>query len=379
MGAVELMSISADRGRLQDAADAAVLDAAGELSVAGPGGVIERTQAYALQRAADVATRQELEAAATLNNNTVELVVTARRGSFFGNLLPPGGFHTRVTASAASVGSVPLCVVALHGSGSVIHLQNTARIQATGCLISANRDLETAAGTRVDSTEIQLAGVQRGSGVVNPSALAGAPVAADPFATRQADINSVVAACSSARNTDYDADERTITLNPGAYSGNIKATEEGTIRLNPGVYVFCNGGRLEMDHDGRLEGNGVTIFVAQGFQFAVKEEAEIELYGSRTGQWAGMVMVAPPTRTSDIVFEAKHWRRLEGVIYTPAARLVVQGSASAAAESNWTVTVAKQILVKGSPTLTINSNYAASDVPVPGGVGPTSSGPRLAR
>ena len=72
-----------------------------------------------------------------------------------------------------------------------------------------------------------------------------------------------------------------------------------------------------------------------------------------------------------------HVESLLGVIYIPSARLVVRGTADVARESAWTVIVAKGLRLDGSPSLFINANYGASDVPVPSGVGPRAGGARL--
>jgi hypothetical protein len=70
-------------------------------------------------------------------------------------------------------------------------------------------------------------------------------------------------------------------------------------------------------------------------------------------------------------------RNLLGVVYIPEAKLIVQGTDQIAEQSAWTVIVARQLQLKGSPTLVINRNYAVSDVPVPTGVGNVNTEARL--
>ena len=57
--------------------------------------------------------------------------------------------------------------------------------------------------------------------------------------------------------------------------------------------------------------------------------------------------------------------------------MFVEGKDEVARDSAWTVIVARMLQLKGSPSLIINANYAASDVPVPDGVGPRSGGAQL--
>jgi hypothetical protein len=79
----------------------------------------------------------------------------------------------------------------------------------------------------------------------------------------------------------------------------------------------------------------------------------------------------------DFLISADHVESLLGVIYVPSARLIVEGTADVARDSAWTVIVARELRLSGSPSLFINANYDASDVPVPSGVGPRTGGSRL--
>ena len=63
---------------------------------------------------------------------------------------------------------------------------------------------------------------------------------------------------------------------------------------------------------------------------------------------------------------------LLGTIYLPAGRLVVDANTPVANKSAYTVIVTRQLEVDSGPNLVLNSDYSATDVPVPAGVGPTS-------
>lgn len=56
---------------------------------------------------------------------------------------------------------------------------------------------------------------------------------------------------------------------------------------------------------------------------------------------------------------------------------MVDGKDEVAEESDWTVVVAKEIMLKGATRLTPNTDYAGSDVAVPVGVGPSGAAVRL--
>ncbi|MBF0665808.1 MAG: hypothetical protein IR159_09765, partial [Brevundimonas sp.] len=118
-------------------------------------------------------------------------------------------------------------------------------------------------------------------------------------------------------------------------------------------------------------------FFDQQSKFEFKDQARVNLDGRKSGPYAGIVMGAMRDNKQDFVVSADHVESLLGVIYVPSARLIVEGSSDVARDSAWTVIVAEELQLKGSPSLFINANYDASDVPVPNGVGPRTGGSRL--
>ncbi len=70
--------------------------------------------------------------------------------------------------------------------------------------------------------------------------------------------------------------------------------------------------------------------------------------------------------------------KLLGTIYLPSGTLKVDVLGLVAADSAYTVIVADRLDVKRA-NLVINSDYGATDVPVPQGVGPTGGSVSLAR
>jgi hypothetical protein len=82
------------------------------------------------------------------------------------------------------------------------------------------------------------------------------------------------------------------------------------------------------------------------------------------------VIVTTRTNTNTFTISSDAAKQLEGAIYIPSATLAVSGTGNqVAAQSAWTVVVAKGLQLQGSPDLVINSNYSNSSVPVPAGVG----------
>ena len=70
---------------------------------------------------------------------------------------------------------------------------------------------------------------------------------------------------------------------------------------------------------------------------------------------------------------------VNGTIYVPAAKLMVDGGKRTGQTSPWTVVASKGLAVNQSTDLVINATYASSDVPVPIGVGTKVGSTRLTR
>jgi hypothetical protein len=120
-----------------------------------------------------------------------------------------------------------------------------------------------------------------------------------------------------------------------------------------------------------------VLFFDKASKFEFKDQAVVNLDGRKEGPYAGIVMGGTRDNTQDFIISADHVESLLGVIYVPSAKLIVEGKSEVAKDSAWTVIVAKEMQMKGSPSLFINANYSASDVPVPAGVGNRAGGSRL--
>ena len=384
MGAAELAALNVERGRMQDAADAAVLAGAQEISVGAKHGVAERAEALALTHLAQAGGRSTLTAEGKLERGgrALRLTLHSRRPSFFGDLLPPGGFQTHVESVAQPMNQRPLCVLATYTGGDAIKVEGKSRIEASGCGIHSNRDLEVQSAARLAAGQIEVSGASKGSGAVTPAPQTGASRRADPFADRSV---SIPASCLGAAKQDRKVGENgALTLAAGIHRGSVEAAKNGRLTLSPGVHYFCDGDLIVKENASVL-GDGVVLFFHRTSRLKIEGSARADLLGLKDGDWAGFLIVA--ARDQDDPFEIKsvNARRLEGVIYLPAGRLqvdttdptlgVVAGDVSEAAK--WTVVVAKELVVKGAPYLHINDDYAGSPVPVPAGV--ITRGAKLSR
>ena len=61
---------------------------------------------------------------------------------------------------------------------------------------------------------------------------------------------------------------------------------------------------------------------------------------------------------------------LLGTVYMPKGRLIIDATRPIADRSAYTVLVVQQLDLYEGPNLVLNTDYRASDVPIPEGVGP---------
>jgi hypothetical protein len=311
---------------------------------------------------------------------TVELV--ANRPSFFVNLLPPGGFTIRVRSVAASMGSAPLCVLA-HGvdkslltvdlslvkvkageNGPGLFLENNSRMEAPACLVQSNDDLTVGTSARLVAAVARAAGLARGN--ISPSGESSAPIITDPFSDYDLSIPETCPKDSGPKVKISGAE----TLPAGVHCGGLELDQAAVLTLAPGEHYFV--GDVKVKGDAQFTGKDVVLVFDKASKFEFRNNSRISLEGRKTGKLAGFVVITTRDNTHDFNMDSGRIEAMLGTIYIPNARLVIEGTQKVAEESDWTVIIAKQVNLKGSPALVVNANYATSNVPVPVGVGPSA-------
>ncbi len=68
-----------------------------------------------------------------------------------------------------------------------------------------------------------------------------------------------------------------------------------------------------------------------------------------------------------------------GNIYLPNGRLYVDAEDDVAEDSAYTAIVARKVELSAGPTLHLNTDYGATDIPVPSGIGPVGGNVMLTR
>lgn len=379
VGAIDLLAVSTAQGRLQSIADAGALAGAPSLALATDGAAArERAAAFVVGEMSQWSDAPEYEGTYEIveqaGQRAIRVLLRGHRPSFFANMLPPGGWRFVGDATATSVGLVPLCVLTTGDKvAKILNVKDSSRLAAPACMVHSNRDIDVEGGS-ITAAAVQAVTSARGS--INPSPGAGAAVIADPFAGLDLDRRPGLGCAVGGLVQTLKLTVGSRRIAPGMHCGGIEISGSARVVLEPGEHWFL-AGPLTVKENARLEGEDVVLFFDKTSKFEFIDSALVRLSGRRTGEYTGIVMGATRDNTQDFIISSDNVESLLGVIYVPNALLLVEGRADVARESAWTVIVAQRLQLKGSPSLFINANYSASNVPVPAGVGPRTGGSRL--
>ena len=374
VGGIDLMAVHTAKARLQSIADAAALAGGPALALATDGSAArERADAFVRGQMGEWAEAPTYEASYEIldrgGQRAIRVLLRGHRTSFFANMLPPGGWNFIGDATASTAGLTPLCVLISGSNGAkLLNIKDSSQMKAPACLVHSNRDILVEGG---NITAASVQAVTTAGGSISPSASTGAAPIDDPFADLDLERDPALGAlCSPMELANrVKVSSGVHYVQAGRHCGGIEAYGAARVVLAPGEHFFLQGA-LVVKEDARLEGQDVVLFFDTMSKFDFTDRALVSLDGRKTGPYAGIVMGAMRDNRQDFVISADHVESLLGVIYVPSARLIVDGDADVARDSAWTVIVAKEMQMKGAPSLFINANYDATDVPVPAGVGP---------
>ncbi len=386
--AIDYSILSQVQSRLQNSADAAALAGARELG-------LTNTSDEALKNAAKNYVVDNLLLAANVNTENSKLVINPTISSdrksltvdidyywtpFMLHLVNKKALPVRITATASLAGDENICVVALDpSSSSSLAMTGASKITANDCAIYSNstspQGVFAVSSATMTATNTYSAGGFGGPvGSYYPRPITDSPAIDDPLGSRNPPFFN---ACNHT-NKKYKASQ---TLNPGVYCGGISINGKTTITLKPGTYIIKDG-PLSVSGNATLQGEGVGFyFTGSNATFDFGVSTQVSISAQKTGAMAGLLFFED--RSSPVgrnfVIRSKDAEKFEGTVYLPKGKLIVDKASRVGQLSDWTAIVARQIEIKQGPQLEINSDYANSTIPVPDGVGPSGTVPRLSR
>jgi len=377
---------------LQSAADRAAVIAAKQLTI-GPTDSRSSSSDILTQIAASVVASDYTgngtvkTQAQRIDDSTVKVALKLDITTPFSDLIPALTKPLSATASAQVFGSTNICVIALEDTSDTgINLENEVVIDAQNCAVYSNSNSPSAVALK-QSTKIvadltcAVGGVLEEGGTVEGTALDGCLAAPDPIADRNL-WKHVPTDC------DYDeflyiTDVR--SLPPGKYCEQVVIAENAVVTLEDPVNTGNTDNRyffeepLVVQGDAELKGSGALVITGMNASIQFIRDAIVNIEAPETGEFAGILIGFEPCldrscgeRTLNI--ESPNVKSLLGTIYLPTDRLVINTHVDASSpepeispEAAFTIVVAKLIQGQSNPTLKLNTDYGATDVPVPDG------------
>ena len=415
--AVDYTLIGRKTSALQNAADASALTAAREMRLSNASQavlqqIVQNQVAAILNMSATDAANITMSGV-DFSSHTISVQIKYTMPSVFGRIVNFQAYQLQAAAKAQTFGTTPVCLVGLDPKAkNTLVLDTNAQLVAPGCTVYSNSKSNQGL-TALDSAVVRAAlicsagGKYGGTGNFYPSPQLDCPVLADPLASR---TQPAVASCTY---TDQVISGGTVTLYPGVFCGGLYVTNSAVVTMTPGIYVISNGAFL-VNNGASIQGTGVGVFLTgTNAVFDFDSDTTIDLTAPTTGTMAGVLiwesrnavastttgkpapqpkgtkpppvpplpmppnpkLSVPDPPLNQII--SNNARNLLGTIYLPDGGLYVASTAPIADKSAYTIIVAKAIGMSVGPNLILNTNYGATNVPVPMGLGPTSGNQRL--
>ena len=368
----------------QGAADAAAVAAARELAWSDD--IADLTAAAnelalmnGFEAAAVTVNHPPLNGPSAGNSGAVEVIVQQPTPGFFSTLfLGDGGVEVSARSVAGSVGGAPACLIALEPTERYgLLLTGGSSIVADGCMLQINSANEKAmklggsgAGITADVTAV-VGDIEAGAELISPEAQISAPAMADPLAS----LAPPPYDSSTCDETNYlTGSSATVTLNPGVYCGGIKVESGADVTFNPGIYIIKDG-QLLAKSGSMMTGDGVGFyFTGDDATFELTGGASAHFSAPTSGPMAGVIFYADPVTApndekSASVVGGGGDTVFEGTLYFPNQDIDYTGGSTATIPAPYTMIIARKFLFGGGGVLTLGSDYASSDVPLPPAMG----------
>ena len=322
---------------------------------------------------------------------TVQVTIQKTYAPVFSNWLTTS---LEASATAKTSGAMPLCMLGLsHSAPDTINLDQKALMTASGCLVQSNssdkKGLTAKHSAVLTAGLICSAGGKTMTSTANfsPQPTTDCPVLPDPLSAR---VPPTVGACNF---TDVVINGGSATLQPGVYCGGLRLTNGAVVALSKGIFIIKDG-PLVVDVGASISGTEVGIYLT-GLLANLTFDADsiVDLSAPKDGPLAGILIFDDPSGAPAPALTPKslrgalgrllksgaprqhqilsdNARNLLGTIYMPKGEIIIDAEKPIADKSAYTVLVVNQLHLYSGPNLVLNSDYSATEVPVPQGVGP---------
>jgi len=406
-GMIDYTIFRSNAATLQDAADAAALAAAEEAIVQGWSKDVAQSVAgnfVDVTLSSAGLSKGTYSMAVTVDENDKKISIDLKQTGFDYLLIGLVKQAPYITASATAqaITDSNVCVVGLMqpqpNASANIHLDDRSRIDSPECGIFADSRHKWAfridSRVKIRANAICSAGgyyLRRSRGTLRaePFLRYDCPRIGDPLASRPA---LSVGACDY---TDH-AVVGDAVLSPGVYCGGLNISGVGRVDLRPGNYIIKDGPLIVTDQID-LKGRGVGFYLTgTGSLFRFDADTSIRLEAPQTGPLAGLLFYEDRNVISNLAYRpidlgtakeppnvrmhrmaSNNARILVGTFYLPRGIFLINANAPVADRSAYTAIITNRLWLQEGPTLVLNADYAATQVPVPDGIGPRDKGVKL--
>ena len=352
---------------LQTLADAAAIGAAREMSLANT--TTSQIETVAQQI---VTLKSDSAGAVPTVNVTVDSVGASVEVSLQQNWMPKfmglitGGQQTvNASATAQLAGTGKICVIGLEKTlNRTIQLKKSAQLTGNDCGVysnSTNSDsIRVDANARITASMICSAGGATGAGPsFSPYASTDCPPVPDPLIDR---APPAVGLCD---HSDFEATVP-MTVTPGVYCGGLLVTDVD-VTFEPGIYIIKDGS-LQVAAMGSITGENVGVYFTGDAGLNFGPNSSVSLTAPKDGEMAGLLFYQDRNSTSAGSYRitSNDARVLLGTIYLSKSTLIIDANAPVGDQSAYTAIVARKLVLDAGPNLVLNSNYSATDIPIPG-------------
>lgn len=367
--AIDYGTLAMKLTQLHELADSAAIGGAKELALAGSS---EQSIKSIVTRYIEQAGKPAITSTLTIDRKAGTLNVALEEiwMPFFAQVLDASVTPIRAQATATLVGSSSICILTLDGSGAkTLHLDKQARISANGCAIYSNSTHSEGIRLDLDSSVTaalicSAGGVKAKTTAVNPAPTTDCPPADDPLANRK---EPVFAGCDF-NNFKISAGSK--TLEPGTYCGGIAVSGTAAVTFSSGSYTIRDG-PFKLANSARISGEHVGFYLAgEATIIDFSGDTSVALTGATDGDLAGLLFF----EDRSVSLDRKHRinsasaSQLTGTIYLPRGSLRVDPNAAVAENSAYTAIITHKLELDEGPELVMNSDFGATDVPVPAGI-----------
>lgn len=371
------------KARLQTLADAAVLAAASQSDIA----TREAVAAVSLKANKDLSESglSHAKTAITSDDSSVTVSVSFGVPTLLVGLLGIKELPVEVVATAA-VGtpiSGRACVLALNQNDDWgINAGSSSRL-TTNCGVyvnnTGNRAIKLGSGGMVSRyTAVVGQWEERSDFTYSPIPVRVAKPLADPLAGLSPPS---IGACNFSNKRVRDGDP--LVLNPGVYCGGLEISTTDKVRFEPGTYVIRDG-KFILGSSSSVEGDSVLLYF-KGAEASIDwgSGAKIQFKAPSSGPHKGMLIWSEGQKDSPNVLGSSTDSILQGTVYSPLTKVIIGCHGTVGASADWTAWVVRSLEIGSDATLSIKSEFEASETPLPdliaSGMIPDTDTPRLVR